>query len=87
MLVRRAVERVQEDRGGFHERRKNTAVPAHRVGGLSFDAHAQGTEPGPGAVIRAGTPSLDLGEKFEAFVRAYEIWYCPIFRPSVRISK
>src|ERR1019366_1496289 len=53
MLVRRALERIQEDRGGFHEGRKNTAIPAHCVGGLSLDAHAQGTEPGAGAVIRA----------------------------------
>ena len=53
MLVRRALERIQEDRGGFHEGRKSTAIPAHRVGGLSLDAHAQGTEPGAGAVTHA----------------------------------
>src|SRR5208282_1796829 len=53
MLVRRALERIQEDCGGLDEGRKNTAIPAHRVGGLSLDAHAQDTGPGAGAVIRA----------------------------------
>src|SRR5208337_237330 len=38
VLVRRAVERVQEDRGGFHERRKSAALPSHCCRGLSPEA-------------------------------------------------
>ena len=52
VLVRRAVERVQEDRGGFHERRKSAAIPSHRCGGLSAEA-AQLPDRQPKTLVRS----------------------------------